>query len=86
VFLLTAYASFKKKQGDVAVANDLYQMAASVDPKQAASWQLAHDEGLPEYSRILMHDNSYLKLEEMLPVDGPLVLTNYQKLKNSRQP
>lgn len=82
VFLRTAYASFLKRNGKQDEAAIQYTIAEMVDGNQARSWQLAHDEGLERLSLTRFNDPSYLKVEQLYPFDGPLVLANFQQVAN----
>jgi predicted Zn-dependent protease len=83
VFLQTAYASFLKRHGEPEEAQKRFEIAKSVNEKQAISWQLAHDQGLAELSRLSLQDGNYLKVEELLPLNGPMALANYQQLSKA---
>jgi tetratricopeptide (TPR) repeat protein len=79
VFLRTAYAAFLKRQGDDAGAEIEYSHAYAIDPNQARSWRLAHEKGLDRLAQTAGSDPNYLPVAELIPVDGPLALVNFQR-------
>jgi len=78
VFLRTAYASFLKRIGRTAEAEEQYQKALIMNEKQARSWQLAHDKGLERLVQVSRVDPNYLSPFELLPDQAPLALANAQ--------
>ena len=79
IFLRTAYAAFLKRQGDPMAADIHYQKAVEIDPKQAKSWQFAHDEGLERLSIVSHSDPDYIKPMDLPPADGALALVSFQR-------
>ena len=80
IFLRTAYSAFLRQQGNAAAADHEYQIAESVDSKQAKSWQIAHEKGLAFLATESRRDNSYLDVNGLKPKDAPLALANFQAL------
>ncbi len=79
VFLRTAYAAFLKRQDDVAAASAEYKRAFEINPGQAKSWQLAHDEGLERLALVSNTDPEFFHPMELIPYDGAIVLSNFQR-------
>jgi len=79
VFLRTAYVTFLRLKGDLASADVEYAKALEVDPVQARSWQLAHDEGLQTLAGIAKTDSRFLDPSKLVPVNGPTALYVYQR-------
>jgi len=79
VFLRTAFASFLKRSGEIVQADAEYQKAVEIDPKQARSWQLAHDEGLEKLVQRARVDDNYLSPFDLKPDSATLFLANSQR-------
>ena len=82
VFLLTAYASFLKENGRISEAETEYQKALQIDSRQAASWQIAHDEGTEKLTKAEGYNKELLPPMELNPLDGVYSLVNFQLQKN----
>jgi O-antigen ligase len=79
VFLRTGYAAFLKREGENAKAELEYQEALQINPAEARSWQLAHDEGLERLALAHHADSTFLPANELLPDGGALALENFQR-------
>ena len=79
VFLLTAHAAFLKREGDPAAADHEYQKAMAIDPMQAISWQLAHEEGLDLLEKAAHSDTRFLETKRLIPFEGSQALLAFQR-------
>jgi O-antigen ligase len=86
IFLRTAFASFLKRQGDMVRADTEFQKASAVDPKQAQSWQLAHDDGLERLVQRARVDDNFVTTMYLTPESAPLALVNFQRQLTGPQP
>jgi tetratricopeptide (TPR) repeat protein len=84
VFLRTAYASFLKKEGKYPQAEIEYKKAYQINPKQARSWQIAHDEGLEKLSQAVVKDKNLIEGMDLKPFGANMVLSNFHRQYNPR--
>lgn len=79
VFLLAAYSHFLKTQNRIADADVEISKAEAINPRQARSWMMAHDEGLERLTQVARVDMNYAPTSELRPIEAPLALLNFQQ-------
>jgi len=84
VFLRTAYASFLKEEGKYPQAEIEYKKACQINPEQARSWQIAHDEGLEKLSQAVAKDNNLVEGMDLKPFGANMDLSNFHRQHNPK--
>lgn len=82
IFLRTAYAAFLKENARESEAQNEYQKADRINPKQAVSWWTAHTEGMTKLSLIDNRDDKFVRPMDLKPADGIYALIDVQKQNN----
>lgn len=82
VFLITAYAAFLKENGREAESKVMFDKASQINAQQAASWQIAHTEGMEKLTRAGGSNKDLLPAMSLQPTDGVYSLIDFQLQKN----
>ena len=82
VFLRTAYASFLTDNGNNLQAQIEYEKALQINPKQAASWQIAHTQGVTKLTQSSRENNNLVEVMSLMPTEGVYSLLDFQRQNN----
>ncbi len=82
VFLRTAYASFLESNGREAAAETEFAKAFQTNRQQAASWQIAHREGMEKLTKAGIYNVDLLPAMDLQPTDAVYALLDFQMQNN----
>ena len=82
VFLRTAYSAFLKENGREAESKAEFDKALQINAQQAASWQIAHTEGLEKLTKAGGYNKDLLPAMNLTPNEGVYSLIDFQLQKN----
>jgi O-antigen ligase len=82
IFLRTAYAAFLEENGREIESKAEFDKASQINAPQAASWQIAHAEGMEKLTRAGGSNKDLLPAMSLTPTEGVYSLIDFQIQKN----
>ena len=78
-FLRTAYSSFLIENGKNLQGQNEYEKALQTNAKQAASWQIAHTQGMEKLTKKGKENNNLVEVMDLQPTEGVYALLDFQR-------